>query len=443
MNNEFLMMIKQLIPDRYEEFLESLKKPFHKGFRINSLKISDEDFFNFFDIQKSPSVYAKNAYLLLDDKSYGNTIMHKMGLMYLQEVSAASVVDLLDIKENDTVLDMCSAPGGKATQIAQRLNNTGLLVANEIENNRAIKLLSNIERWGINNCIILNDEPANIANTLYGFFDKILVDAPCSGEGMFRKNDEAILDWSMEHVNSCHHRQIKIQEEAYKCLKDNGTLVYSTCTLNIIENEKVIEEFVLNHPDIELVKIDVDWGMPGFKTTIDTTKCRRLMPFHDTEGHFMAKMIKHHETKTVKLNILNSKIDSNAYDFIKDNYKDMPKYLYQKNDKVYGGNNPFYDLKKLHIIRNQVLLGEMIKKRFEPHQHFYTSVGFKNIQSNNFKKYIELTSDEVISFYQGNTLSISGYKGYVGLSYKNIIIGYGKGDNNIIKNKYPKGLRLL
>ena len=140
---------------------------------------------------------------------------------------------------------------------------------------------------------------------------------------MFRKNDEAILDWSMEHVNSCHHRQIKILEEAYKCLKDNGTLVYSTCTLNIIENEKVIEEFILNHPDIELVNIDVDWGMPGFKTTIDTTKCRHLMPFHDTEGHFMAKMIKHHETKTVKLNILNSKIDSNAYDFIKDNYKDI------------------------------------------------------------------------------------------------------------------------
>lgn len=443
MNNDFLLMIQQLIPDQYEMFLESLKKPFHKGFRINTLKIKDEDFFNFFDVKKIPSQYANNAYILDDEKSYGNTIMHKMGLMYLQEVSAASVVDLLDIKENDIVLDMCSAPGGKATQIAQRLNNKGLLIANEIENNRAIKLLSNIERWGINNCIILNDDPRMIANKLYGFFDKILVDAPCSGEGMFRKNDEAIANWSMEHVNSCHNRQLKILDEAYKCLKDNGTLVYSTCTLNMIENEKVIEEFVLKHPDMELIKIDVKWGMPGFKTSIDTSYCRRLMPYHDTEGHFMAKMIKHQDTDTVKLHILNSKIDPMAYEFITENLKDMPIYLYQNNDKIYGGNNPFYDLKGLHVIRNQVLLGEMIKKRFEPHQHLYSSVNFKQIRTNNLKKCVELTSDEVISFYQGNTLAIKGYKGYIALSYKDIVIGFGKGDNNIIKNKYPKGLRLL
>ncbi len=442
MNKEYLTYMQNMLKDNFEAYLESLKKPFHQGFRINTLKIDKEDFFNLYPINCNKSKFANNAYVLDKPESLGNTIFHKQGLIYVQEPSAASVVDLLEIKPDDKVLDMCSAPGGKATQIAQNLNNTGLLVANEIENSRAIKLLSNIERWGINNCIILNDNPNNISKHFNGYFDKILVDAPCSGEGMFKKSENAQIDWSLKHVQSCAIRQLNILEDAYKCLKQEGIMLYSTCTLNKIENEEVIEKFLNKHPDMTLLKIDVEWGKEGYPTSIDTTKCRRILPMDDAEGHFMAKMVKNGSSNTAKFTTYDSKVDTVAKSFIKENWIQQPKYIFQNKDKVYAGNNPFINLNGLKVIRNQVLCGEIIKSRFEPHQHFYTSIGFKSTKVNNCMKVIELSEKDILNYFKGNTLNIKGYKGYVALSYNDINIGFAKGDGKILKNKYPKGLRL-
>ena len=442
MNKEFLTYMQDMLKDDFLAYIESLEKPFHQGFRINTLKISNDDFFNLYPLNCKKSKFAKNAYVLDKPESLGNSIFHKQGLIYVQEASAASVVDLLNIKPNDKVLDMCSAPGGKATQIAQNLDNSGLLVANEIENSRAIKLLSNIERWGINNCIILNDNPQNISKHFNGYFDKILVDAPCSGEGMFKKSENAIMDWSLKHVESCALRQLNILEDAYKCLKNGGIMLYSTCTLNKIENEQVIEKFLNKHSDMSLVKIDVVWGIDGYSTSIDTTKCRRILPMDDAEGHFMAKMVKNSNTNLARISTNENKIDALAKQFINENWKQQPNYVFQYKDKVYAGNNPFINLNGLKVIRNQVLCGEIIKGRFEPHQHFYTSVGFESTKVNNCQKVVELSELDILNYFRGNILNIKGYKGYVALSYHGINIGFAKGDGKILKNKYPKGLRI-
>lgn len=443
MNKVFLDYMQDMLKDDFAAYLQSLEQPFHQGFRINTLKIEPNRFFEAYPLTCEESKFAKNAFLLKQPISLGNELFHKQGLIYVQEASAASVVDLLDIQKDDKVLDMCSAPGGKATQIAQLLNNTGLLVANEIDNGRAIKLLSNIERWGINNCLILNEDPQRISNYFSGYFDRILVDAPCSGEGMFKKSDQAIIDWSINHVQSCAHRQLQILEEAYKCLKTQGTMLYSTCTLNRIENEGVIEKFINNHPDIELIKIDVPWGRPGFHSSIDTTRCRRLLPMDEAEGHFMAKMVKHGPAESTELVFKKATVDQLALRFIKDNWIEQPSFLLENKGKVYAGNQPFLDLKGLKVVRNQVLCGEIIKGRFEPHQHFYTAVGFKTTMMNNCQNTIELNELDALNYLKGNTLAIKGYKGFVALSYNGINLGFAKGDGQILKNKYPKGLRLF
>ncbi len=443
MNKDFLNYMGDMLKDEFGLYLQSLEQPFHQGFRINTLKIDPSKFFDIFSLECQQSTFAKNAYILKSPLSLGNEIFHKQGLIYIQEASAASVVDLLDIQKGDKVLDMCSAPGGKATQIAQHLDNTGLLVANEIDRGRSIKLLSNIERWGINNCLILNEEPKRISSFFNGYFDRVLIDAPCSGEGMFKKSDQAIIDWSLNHVQSCADRQLQILEEAYKCLKKEGTMLYSTCTLNKIENEGVIEKFINKHPDIELVKIEVPWGRPGFKTDIDTSKCRRLLPMDEAEGHFMAKMIKHGSCNTTYIPSKKTVLDPNAMKFVKDNWYEQPIHLWENNGKIYAGNQPFLDLKGLRVVRNQVLCGELIKGRFEPHQHFYTAVGFQTTKTNNCQNAIELNEKDTINYLRGNTLAIKGIKGFVALSYQGINVGFAKGDGNILKNKYPKGLRLF
>lgn len=443
MNNEFLNMLKKLIPDEYEAYLASLDMPFHQGFRINTLKISEERFFALYPLACKASKFAKNAYINDIPISMGNEVYHKQGLIYIQEASAASVVDLMDIQKGDYVLDMCAAPGGKSTQIAQHLANTGLLVSNEYDKSRVNKLLSNIERFGlINNCII-NADSKDVAKQLPGFFDKILVDAPCSGEGMFKKSDVAITDWSLNHVKACAKRQLMILDNAYECLKENGVLMYSTCTINRYENEDVIAEFLSTHQDMELLDISVDWGRRGFNFSEHLDRTHRILPMDDGEGHFMAKFQRKSAPKTKKISQLKSNIDKCALEFINNNYVTKPEYLYQFNNKVYGGNVPFYDFKNLNLIRHQVYLGEIIKGRFEPSNHFYTAVNFNLSQTNNCSKYIELTHEDVINYFKGNTLNIKCQKGYVALGYQGINVGYGKSDGNYIKNKYPKGLRLL
>lgn len=437
MNEVFLNRMKEMLKEEYPEYEKTLEHKVFRGIRKNLLKESGTLLEETFALKASP--FCKEGYYMEEDIS-GNHPFHLSGLFYMQEPSATGVVSVLDPQKGDWVLDLCAAPGGKSSQIASKLGNTGLLVSNEIMNNRANILLSNMERMGVSENIIVNCDPKVICKEMAGCFDKVVVDAPCSGEGMFKKHEKAWQDWSEEHVASCASRQKMILEEAYKALKQEGILVYSTCTYAMEENEQVIYDFLREHEDVELLDCGVDFGRSGYPyKDLDVKKVRRIFPMDQGEGHFIAKMIKHGENKEERINELpNMKVDKCVQKFLEDQLSEIPAYFFVQNDKVYAKNTPFIKLKKSRMLRQGILCGEIIKGRFEPHHHFYMSAALDPYR----KHVVELNEEEVKIYLSGNVLNHPCDKGFVALTYKGHVLGFGKSDGLMIKNKYPKGLRI-
>ena len=223
--------MKSMLGDEYDDYLEYYNSSDNfRGLRVNTLKCSADKLKSLLDFELEPTPFCEDGFYIPPFvSSVGNNPLHHAGAFYVQEPSATSAVTMLDVKKGDKVLDLCAAPGGKSTQIAAKLRGEGLLWSNEIVRNRAIILLSNIERMGVRNSVVSNCRPDILCERLSGYFDKVLVDAPCSGEGMFRKNSAA-QEWSIEHVRSCAERQLKILNSARYTLKGGGVLVYSTCT---------------------------------------------------------------------------------------------------------------------------------------------------------------------------------------------------------------------
>lgn len=438
MNELFLARMKQYLDDEYDAYIKTLNEPAYKGIRVNLLKEDRQLLESTFSLTSSP--FCEEGYYCNDTIS-GNHPYHLQGLFYMQEPSASSVVKILDVKENDWVLDLCAAPGGKSSQIASMLAHTGFLVSNEINNHRAQILLSNLERMGVSENMITNTSPDIICKEMQGCFDKVVVDAPCSGEGMFKIHEKAMEDWSEEHVYSCATRQLIILNEAYHALKQDGILVYSTCTYAIEENEAVIYEFLKQHKDMQLINCNVSFGREGIAyQELASDKVRRIFPMDKGEGHFIAKMKRVSEQPKAKLELLkNSHLDECVSTFMNTQLNNLPKYFYENKGKVYAKNQPFIKLKKTKILRQGILCGEIIKNRFEPHHHFYMASNLDTMR----KKVVEIDEQECTIYLQGNILNKPCEKGYVALSYKNHIIGFGKSDGKVIKNKFPKGLRVI
>ena len=249
MNNldeSFVKNMKILLAEDYGLYEAAMHEKPIRGIRCNPLKISKQKFLNIFPHKLEQISYEENGFVLETDEKLGNGLLHMSGCFYLQEPSSMMPVACLNVDSDARVLDLCAAPGGKSSQVAVKIPD-GLLVSNEIVTNRAKVLFSNIERMGIRNSVVLNDTPDNIAGKLEGFFDAVIVDAPCGGEGMFRKDPSTIEEWNIDRLESNHQRQIEILKSADKCLKQGGKLVYSTCTFSEIENEDVILEFLENH----------------------------------------------------------------------------------------------------------------------------------------------------------------------------------------------------
>lgn len=439
MKQDFLNRMQDMLKDEYEQYLNTLDQPVYRGLRVNTLKISAEAFqsLQLFDVQPTP--FAKESFYIDAALSgVGNHPCHLSGMIYLQEPSATSAVSVLDPQENDWVLDLCAAPGGKSTQIAARLNNTGFLLSNEIENSRANILLSNMERCGVSEMMVTNASPAALCEQVKGWFDKVLVDAPCSGEGMFKKNAKALEDWSIEHVQACQSRQLHILDSAYEALKQGGILVYSTCTYAPEENEEVIQKFLAAHEDMELVDCGTDFGRHGLSGyEINETMVRRIFPMDQGEGHFIAKMVKRGEQLTSPIKeIKTAKVDEAVIDFMK-KQGSAPLNFYVHQGKVYGRKGNFIKLDKIRILRQGIECGEMVKNRFEPHHAFYLA----SVNQNYFKQSYELKADEIKKYLHGDVLEAE-LKGYTAILYQGVGIGFAKGDGRILKNKFPKGLRV-
>ena len=259
---EFLIKMKALLGEEYEKFLESYSMKRAYGIRLNPLKIEDickaKKLAEQAGLRKIP--WARDGYYYEENLRPGRHIFHETGVYYIQEPSAMAVVELLDPKPGDKVLDLCAAPGGKTTQIAGRLLGQGLLVSNEIHPSRAKILSQNVERMGIANAVVSNESAKILADHFPGFFNKIVVDAPCSGEGMFRKDQKARGEWSQENVVMCADRQKEILDYAACMLCPGGRLVYSTCTFSPEENEGNIQGFLNRNPQFSIEKIDTYQG---------------------------------------------------------------------------------------------------------------------------------------------------------------------------------------
>ena len=268
-------------------FLASAQKPHVKGLRVNTLKIDPERFLKF-HLAAAPTPFCKEGFYIPSEEKLGNHPLHHAGAFYLQEPSAMSAVTALDPRPGDRVLDLCAAPGGKSTQIAARLSGAGFLLSNEIVKSRANILLSNMERMGVLNAAVTNCHPDVIADACFEAFDKVLVDAPCSGEGMIRKDPTILENWSEENVTACALRQQKILNSAARCLKPGGVLVYSTCTFSKEEDEDVIEQFLKEHSEFSLEPIAASFGRPA----IDLPSARRILWTDGGEGHFVARLRK-------------------------------------------------------------------------------------------------------------------------------------------------------
>lgn len=435
----FLNRMKSLLGDEFDDYLKYYNSTdSFRGLRVNTLKCSADKLKELVDFELKPTPFcAEGFYIPEAIESIGNNPLHHAGAFYVQEPSATSAVTMLDVKEGDRVLDLCAAPGGKSTQIAAALKNKGLLWSNEIVHNRAIILLSNIERMGIRNSVVSNCRPDALCERLTGYFDKVLVDAPCSGEGMFRKNSAA-REWSEEHVKSCAERQLKILNSAKNALKENGVLVYSTCTFSHEENEGVITEFLRQNPDFVLEDSGVSFGRPTLEYA------RRIFPMDGGEGHFAARLRKTSQTSSVPdESIKPQKLPSFVEDYYNDVFRDKPfgVRLEIVGDRIIAADFSLPDTKGLSIINKGVKLGEFKKNRVEPcHQAFMAA------KPEDLNRVIDfdIQSDEIKKFLHGEQLDVdSGLKGYAGVTVNGITTGFGKISNGVLKNKYPKGLRTL
>lgn len=427
---DFLTRMRSDLGGRYDEFLNQYNAPHVKGIRINTLKFdlirADEIGLSLEKIPFSPF-----GFKVHNERSLGNNPFHHAGAFYSQEPSAMAAVTALDPQKGDKVLDMCAAPGGKSTQIAQCLDGEGLLWSNEIVRNRAQILLSNVERLGVRNAVVSSVHPDVLAEKLTGFFDKVLVDAPCSGEGMFRRDEIAVREWSVEHTRTCAVRQLAILESAKKCLKENGVLVYSTCTFSPVENEGVINSFLDDNPDFSLEEINVDFGE---KSEIGI----RIYPSDIGEGHFVAKLRRDSENPCVCPQI--EKNDKKCEIF--DDCFNCEQYgiLNQIGENIYLFPEKMPDVRDLQILRAGVLAGKAKKNRIEPeHALFMAS------HSNECRRIVNLSPDDerIFDFLHGEEIEAETDSGWTAVAVGGVVTGFGKVSNGVLKNKYPKGLRIL
>ena len=436
MNPLFEQQMKQLLGSEYDQYIACLDHPAQRGFRINTLKTDADTLFSVLDISHRPSVFASNGYYTDARAGIGYTPEYMAGAFYMQEPSASSAVTILDPKPGTKVLDLCAAPGSKSTQIAEMMNNEGLLVVNEINPKRAGILLENIERHGCANAVVTNSDTRVIADNLEEFFDYVLCDAPCSGEGMMRKEEEAVSQWSPQLVSRCASLQKEILSNAYRCLKPGGILVYSTCTLNRSENEDQILDFLSSYPDMHMVDAGVDFGRRAFETRMGIDKAVRIFPMDGGEGHFVARLQKDGKGKDYALpkrksDVILKSTKQEIADILPQPYP----YMFSSCGKVYGGVNPFYDFGAIRILRNQVLLGEEKKGRFELSHHFFMSA------HSDFSYRFDMNDEQVRQYMHGEQITSQFHKGYAAMCYHGYVIGGARSDGKALKNRYPKAFR--
>ena len=485
---QFKTRMKEYLEVSYEAFIASYETSEVKGIRLSSffrgdgpfamgslpLSVKSAEGQNESGTNWQKVVWCDNGYFLnADDFNEirpGKHPLHEAGAYYIQEPSAMAPVAYMDIRPGDRVLDLCASPGGKSTQIAALLRGEGILVSNEIMPDRAKILSENIERMGVRNALVISEDPRNISDRFYGFFDKILVDAPCSGEGMFRRSDVAINEWSLENVANCAKRQEWILDEAAKMLRENGILCYSTCTFSKEENELQIVNFLERHEEFSLGEMTQFDGMrQGFAAGEYESVGVRIFPHEaNCEGHYLCKLVKKrrmsgqesgcHEDKAVNkvmpLGGFEPELSKKDAADLKEMYKffdetfseesDFKEYIKERKitrfkDRVYLLPKECPKLDGLKVLRPGLHLGTILKNRFEPGHALAKCLSCYDVKR---ACILEPDGDEAKKYIAGETFNFDGdlpgwYVVFAGI----YPLGWGKLTNSIMKNHYPKGLR--
>ena len=442
---EFLSRMENMLGEEYAEFLQSYDKDKIQGLRLNTLKCDGEAVFDEFELR--PIAWCESGYYFNAEERPGKSVLHEGGAFYIQEPSATAVVESMGASKGETILDLCAAPGGKSSQIACKLQGEGLLISNEIIPSRAKILSQNIERMGVRNCVVLNQSPAELAKRFKGMFDRILVDAPCSGEGMFRKNPLAVEEWSLANVENCKQRQLDILDSAVEMLKDGGVIVYSTCTFSKQENEEVIDEFLQRYDDFEVIeskfKFNAGYALEGGKYNEQLVKTNRIFPHRfDGEGHFFAVLKRGGETGESKYALQQSKADPKAVKEYKAWQRDNLNVEFDANlsfgQTLYCMPYGTPRLDGLKAERVGLQLGQYLKNRFEPSHALAMA-----LKSGEVKRVLSLDKQNAEKYLSGQTLDADGVKGWALAVYKGVSLGWCKCDGVYAKNHYPKGLRKL
>ena len=424
---DFLVRMQAQLGDAYPQYLASLERPRAVALRYNPLKgeppalefiqenVPWEPMGYYYDPQARPGLHP----------------YHEAGVYYLQEASAMAPVALLDPQPGERVCDLCAAPGGKSTQIAGRLAGEGLLLCNEINPKRAKILSRNIERLGIANALVTNEHPATLEKRFPGFFDRVLIDAPCSGEGMFRKEEAAVTDWSQETVEMCAARQREILHSGAQMVRPGGRMVYSTCTFAPEENEQAIAAFLETHPDFYAETVEAPWFAAGENGSF------RLWPhLLKGEGHFAAVLRRRGDEQTPEVDLKAEKLPKEWLDFAKELGIQLPPgrpVLFGQS--LYWAPEEMPELSRLKVLRPGLELGEVKKGRFEPAHALALWLGeCKNAVS------FPAGSKQIEDYMHGDVVPCDR-RVWCLVQLDDYPIGWGKGDGTVLKNHYPKGLR--
>lgn len=455
----FEKKMKELLGDDFENYLASFERDAYQGLRINTAKISVDSFLEISPFSLSQVDWCKNGFYYDKQEKPAKHPYYYAGLYYIQEPSAMTTASLLPIEEGDIVLDLCAAPGGKSTELAAKLNGSGLLVTNDISHSRAKALLKNIEIFGVGNVLVTSEPPNILAYRFPCFFDKILIDAPCSGEGMFRKQNNMMKAWESNGVDLFVGLQRSILKEAITMLKPGGMIIYSTCTFSKEENEQSIEYLLSLDDSLKLVELPLfegfDEGHPewGNQNIEDLKKCRRLWPHRvNGEGHFVAMVKKMTDDEEISRCVSsycfsNKKLSMEARQFIENiDYPFDLKRIDVQNERVFYIPKQMPDVKGLRLLRCGLYMGDMKKNRFEPSQSlamFLKKEQFRNVLD------LSVQDERIIKYLKGETILLSPEEeesvedGICLICVDGFSLGFGKLNHGTMKNKYLPGWRYL
>jgi 16S rRNA C967 or C1407 C5-methylase (RsmB/RsmF family)/NOL1/NOP2/fmu family ribosome biogenesis protein len=478
----FEARMRELLGPEAPAFLASYRRPAQRAVRANPLKLDPAALPALLGIPPDPVPWCPEAWFLPDGVRVGDTLAHAAGLCYAQEPSALAVADALDVRPGHRVLDLAAAPGGKATQVAGRLGGQGVVVANEVQRGRVQALADNLDRWGSPRTVLAGETVARLAEALPGGFDRVLLDAPCSGEGLFRRNPAAAAQWRPGHVPGSAERQRGLLADAARLVRPGGVLVYSTCTFAPEENEQQVARFLTDNPDWELLQVPLhpgfapgrpDWS-PGGPPELSRTV--RLWPHHlRGEGHFIAKLVRpagpgaapgtptpagrdlqargnpsrrdrgprrgsvaDRELKGAGLSTGSREVAGAWRGFVAEALEGDPGEVTVAGERAYLVPDPEVAGARLRLVRPGLLAGRARPGRFEPAHALAMAAGVVTA-----RRVREVDDHEAAAFVRGETLASGGAAGWALVSWNGWPLGWGRAAGGVLKNHYPKGLRTM